>query len=101
MWWALGIVLLGAYLALVAVVYLFQPSLIYFPVRELAATPAARGLAYSDLRLTTADGVTLHAWLVPASDPASPVMLFCHGNGGNISYRLDTLALFHRLGLST
>jgi fermentation-respiration switch protein FrsA (DUF1100 family) len=26
--------------------------------------------------------------------------LFCHGNGGNISHRLDSLVIFHRLGLN-
>ncbi len=29
------------------------------------------------------------------------MILFCHGNGGNISHRLDSIQLFHRLGLST
>ena len=31
---------------------------------------------------------------------AAPVVLFCHGNAGNISHRLESIALFHRLGLS-
>jgi fermentation-respiration switch protein FrsA (DUF1100 family) len=28
------------------------------------------------------------------------VVLFCHGNAGNISHRLDSIRLFHELGLS-
>jgi len=29
------------------------------------------------------------------------VILFCHGNAGNISHRLESIQVFHRLGLST
>ena len=28
------------------------------------------------------------------------MLLFCHGNGGNISHRLDSIDIFNRLGLS-
>ena len=32
--------------------------------------------------------------------PSRGVVLFCHGNAGNISHRLDSIRLFHELGLS-
>jgi hypothetical protein len=57
------------------------------------------GLDYEDLTLTTSDGVAINAWFVP-SDVEGPVVLFCHGNAGNISHRLDTIRLLHDLGLS-
>ncbi|MEO1249772.1 MAG: alpha/beta hydrolase, partial [Pseudomonadota bacterium] len=46
------------------------------------------------------DGVTLDAWFVPAPD-ARGTLLFFHGNAGNISHRLESVRIFHELGLST
>ncbi len=92
-------VLAVAYLALVGLLYVIQDRLVYFPVRELVATPRDRGLDYEELNLLTEDGVRLHGWFIPAPD-ARAVLLYFHGNAGNISHRLDRIALFQRLGLS-
>jgi fermentation-respiration switch protein FrsA (DUF1100 family) len=43
------------------------------------------------------DGVRLHGWYVPTADGA-PVLLFLHGNAGNISHRLEKLAVLNELG---
>lgn len=98
----LGIAALG-YAGLVLGVFLFQPSLVYFPQigRELAATPQQAGMTYSEIKLSTADGVALHAWFVPSSIPPRGTVLFLHGNAGNMSHRLDSLRMFHRLGFDT
>lgn len=90
------------YGVLVALVYVFQGRLLYLPNiggRDLAATPADIGLEFEDVRFTTRDGVSLHGWLVPAPSAAG-ALLFCHGNAGNISHRLDSIRIFHDLGLS-
>ncbi len=42
----------------------------------------------------------LSGWFVPA-ERSRGVILFCHGNAGNISHRLESVQVFHRLGLST
>ena len=53
---------------------------------------------YEDVSLTTSDGVKLHGWFVPATaEPKGTVLMF-HGNAGNISHRLETIAIFHELG---
>lgn len=88
------------YLAAALLLYAFQPSFIYFPFRQLDATPADAGLAYEDVGIATADGLRLHGWYVPAPN-ARGTLLFLHGNAGNIGHRLDSLVIFHRLGLST
>ncbi len=72
---------------------------IFFPERELAATPELYHLEYEDVTFAADDGVELHGWYLPG-DPGRPVVLFCHGNAGNISHRIDNLARFRRLGLS-
>ncbi|MBD3368730.1 alpha/beta fold hydrolase [Candidatus Fermentibacteria bacterium] len=91
--------IVALYAALVLLAFIFQSRLIYFPEQDLIATPSDVGLNYEDLTLTTSDGVAINAWFVP-SDVEGPVVLFCHGNAGNISHRLDTIQLLHDLGLS-
>lgn len=72
---------------------------VFFPERQLVATPDQVDLPYEDVRFSAADGVSLHGWYIPGA-PGRPLVLFCHGNAGNISHRLDNLRLFHRLGVS-
>lgn len=68
-----------------------ERSFIYFPTRRLEASPRDYGLPYRDVRLTTDDGVRLHGWYVPGRRRVT--LLWCHGNAGNISHRLDNLRL--------
>lgn len=96
---SLVISLVLGYLALIAFLYVRQPKMLYFPTREIEQTPAAIGLSFDEVTLNTADGLTITAWYVPAPN-ARTVLLFCHGNGGNISHRLDSIRIFHDLGLS-
>lgn len=90
---------LAIYLAVVALMYVSQSRQVYFPVSVLATTPADYGMAYEDVRFVTDDGLRLHGWFVPA-DHARGVLLFFHGNAGNISHRIDSIRIFHDLGLS-
>ena len=57
-------------------------------------------MPYESVKLVTKDNVQLDGWFVP-SHKTRGVILFFHGNAGNISHRLDSLILFHQLGLST
>ena len=90
--------LVTGYLLLVAYVYVKQREMLYFPSKEIEATPDNIGLGYQDLTLRTKDGVDISAWYIPAED-ARAFVLFCHGNAGNISHRLDSIKIFHSLGL--
>lgn len=78
---------------------LFQTRLIYFPSRDMTAGPADIGLDYEDVFFKSADGLILHGWFVPAQKVRG-TLLFCHGNAGNISGRLESLAIFNELGLN-
>ena len=89
----------AGYAVICVLAYLFQARLVYFPERSLAATPRAAGMEFEELYLESSDGVRLHAWYVPAPDDRFTV-LFCHGNAGNISHRLESIRIFHDLGLS-
>ena len=88
------------YVLIAAGLYLLQHRLLYLPGvpgRALIATPADLGLAYEDVMLRTTDGFALHGWFIPGGDR---VLLFFHGNAGNISHRLGSIEVFHDLGLS-
>ncbi|MBI5556557.1 MAG: alpha/beta hydrolase [Deltaproteobacteria bacterium] len=94
------LVVAGVYLCFGATLFVNQSRFIYYPDPGLVATPREVGLEYQTISFTTEDGVKLSAWLIPARN-AKGVILFCHGNGGNISHCLETIAIFHRLGYST
>ncbi|MEJ2454775.1 MAG: alpha/beta hydrolase [Candidatus Thiodiazotropha sp.] len=93
---------LTLYLGLSLFLYLYQSHLIYLPdipSRAIGATPTRIGLDYESVTLTTDDGITLDGWFVPHSKSRA-TLLFFHGNAGNISHRLESLKLFHQLGLA-
>ncbi|MDI9370127.1 MAG: alpha/beta hydrolase [Synergistaceae bacterium] len=88
------------YAVVVLLAFLFSERLLFFPYRELWATPESRGMAFEDVDFQASDGTRLHGWFVPADGASRATVLFCHGNAGNISHRLDSIDIFHRLGLS-
>jgi fermentation-respiration switch protein FrsA (DUF1100 family) len=101
--WVFFLGLFGVYAVLGLLLFLFQSHLLYFPnvpSRTIFATPKAIGLGYERVRFLTGDGIRLDGWFVPARK-ARGVVLFFHGNAGNISHRLDSLRIFNGLGLST
>jgi hypothetical protein len=71
---------------------------LYFPLRKIEATPRDIGLDYKDLTLTARDGVKITGWFIP-SRLHRATLIFCHGNGGNISHRLEKIKVFNELGL--
>lgn len=89
-----------AYLGFCLMLFFLQERFIYFPLPTIEATPAVINLPFSKTTLVTTDNLALSAWFVPAEKPKGAI-LFCHGNGGNISHRLDSLRIFHALGYST
>ena len=95
----LALTLALGYAAIVFLAYLLQDRLLYFPSRKLVASPAHVGLRFEAVSFDTEDGETLDGWWIPA-EPQRAVLLFCHGNAGNISHRLESVDVFHRLGLS-
>lgn len=95
------IALVVAYGVLLLLAYILQPRLLFLPGvpgRELTATPARLGLEFHEVSLTTTDGESLHAWWLP-HERSRATVLFFHGNAGNISHRLESLEIFHQLGV--
>jgi fermentation-respiration switch protein FrsA (DUF1100 family) len=91
------------YVLLALMLYLFQGRMVFLsnlPDRTLIASPGDIDLDYENVSLTTSDNERLHGWYVPAANPRG-VLLFFHGNAGNISHRLESIEIFHELGLDT
>ncbi len=79
-------------------VFLFQDRLIYFPDRA-RPDPVRAGLhGIVEGHVTTEDGLRLLTWTVPPADANRPVLLYLHGNGGNLLHRATRLARFAQLG---
>jgi len=92
------IVITVAYIIFVGFLFIFQSHYIYYPEPVLSADPGNIGLYFESVSFETMDRVKLSGWFVP-SESARGVILFCHGNAGNISHRLESIQIFHRLGL--
>ena len=99
------ILLMGVfgYALLLTFLYFYQSRLLFLPnlpSRAITTLPSSVNLAYEPVTLVTSDKVHLDGWFIPAPGERG-VILFCHGNAGNISHRLDSLLLFHKMGFST
>lgn len=95
------LIVAACYGLFVVIVYFMQSRMLYLPDvpgRALTLTPTDIGLDYEDISIETTDGVTLHGWFIAGQ--SSQLLLFFHGNAGNISHRLDSIRQFQNLGLS-
>jgi fermentation-respiration switch protein FrsA (DUF1100 family) len=78
---------LCVYIGITATIYFAQRSLMYFP-ETLHTTPAAAGLPEAEeVPLTASDGTRIMVWHVPPRD-GKPVIVYFHGNGGALKYRV-------------
>jgi len=91
--------LLGTLLLPVPVSAALEQMFLYFPDSELVMTPADLGLESQEVFFSAADGTELHGWFLPG-ETGQPLVVFCHGNAGNISHRVDNLRLLRQLGVS-
>ncbi|MBU0467868.1 MAG: alpha/beta hydrolase [Candidatus Omnitrophica bacterium] len=79
--------------------YLEQKSLFY-PKKDILVKPDSIGLSYEDIYFKTKSGIVLNGWLVEGSPQSKAVMLFFHGNAGNIGDRLTKLNYFAQMGIN-
>ncbi len=88
---------LVAYAVLVGGLFLFQRQLLYFPDKTRPALAGLEQLGIREAVLSTEDGLSLLSWYLPPR-PGRPVILYFHGNGGHIGYRVERLLRFAREG---
>lgn len=100
--WAPTLQRIAGWVGLLVLVWLaarwFEWRNVFAPSRGLDATPRDAGLSYEDVTFVAEDGVRLHGWWIPHRQ-ARGVLVYCHGNAGNIGDRVAIAAGLHELGL--
>ncbi len=93
---------IAVYVAFAGLMFFAQERLLFLPnmpSRSIVATPKDISMDYAPVNITTEDDIELDAWFVPNTE-ARATLLFFHGNAGNISHRLDSIKIFHRLRMN-
>ena len=86
-------------IAIVVLRYFFVTRVIFQPSKNIVWTPNQAGFDYENVFITTSDGVNINGWYVNCENNRG-VVLFFHGNAGNISNRYDSIRVFNSLGMS-
>jgi len=89
------------WVTIVVVLALLERSMIFYPTRypdglwDTELVVRSSGCSIEDCTFETDDGVSLHAWWCRPRESAGPtegmVVLWFHGNAGNLSYRADMM----------
>lgn len=98
-----GIYLSALFILFVILFILFYRKIenrfVFFPQTGHEYSPGDFGLEWREVYIKTFDGKQLHGWIFPA-EPDNPYILFCHGNAGNISHRLENIKLLTGMKLN-
>lgn len=91
---------LGFFLLLIKVIVLLSENrFAFFPDPHINLTPSAVNLRFEDVRFQAGDGVPLRGWYLPGP-PGGPVILFFHGNAGNMGNCIEFVRFAQPLGAS-
>jgi fermentation-respiration switch protein FrsA (DUF1100 family) len=88
------------YVAVVALLYVYQRDLMYFPdqIRRVPPSHYAMLAGVQEVELKTADGLRVYAWYWPPPEGRPTVLLF-HGNGGSLRSQRYRLKYFKEAGM--
>lgn len=92
-----GFILSVSWVIFVAFLYANQRRMLFFPDPTRVSPEAARLTGVSEETLSTPDGETLVSWWSPPHN-GKPVVLYFHGNGGNLAGRAGRMQLFQEAG---
>ena len=90
-----------SYMAACTYLWYAQRHLIFIPDRLVDRTPADVGLDFVDVEIPVARGSSMTAWWLPSGSPdsRSAVLIYLHGNDGNLARELRRLQALQRYGL--
>lgn len=106
-WWLTALTSLTFLFSLIygaacSYVWMWQNRLIFQPHATIDLTPEDYGLAYREVRLPVKNVLgayeEMYGWWIPGK--SQKVLLYLHGNGGNIGNNLPHAVRFQRLGFS-
>lgn len=87
-------VLLFAYLGIIVLLMLLERSLIFLPMRYPHGRWEDQPAGVQEIEFTAEDGTRLHGWYAHRDDPTG-VILYAHGNAGNITHRASLMRRLH------
>lgn len=94
--WALGLAAAGcSLLRPLSPLAPIERAAVYQPLAYPEGNWNPANLPFEDAQFTSADGTPLHGWYIPHPSPRA-VVLFAHGNGGNITHHAEFLRDLHR-----
>ena len=90
------------FLGIIVYVRFLERTTVFLPTRIVLSSPKDVGLEYEDVFFASVDKSRLHGWFIPAvlRPEEAPVVIFLHGNAGNIGDRLEKILMFHKMGCS-
>jgi len=71
----------------------------FFPESDFDASTEDFSTGLEDIYFEAKDGTKLHGWFLPAPESRS-ILIFAHGNAGNISHRIQKIQLLNKIGIS-
>ncbi len=93
-------VLAALYISLVFLMVLLEDRLVFRPWGPAGCSQLPRRLPAEHAEFESADGTRLHGWFIEHPQP-NAVVLFCHGNAGNVTCHTRHLReMYRRLGVS-
>jgi alpha-beta hydrolase superfamily lysophospholipase len=91
---------IAVYLLVGLILWRWQPHLVFYPLRRLAATPRDFDVVFEEARIPSADpAAALFGWWMPALD-AEWTILYLHGNGDNIGAYASHAVCLREMGYS-
>ena len=69
---------------------------LYHPRQLLDSSPEGLGIKYENIKFSAKDNTKLHGWFFPPSSSNNSVILWAHGNAGNISHRIENILLMRK-----
>lgn len=89
---------IGVYVGAILLLALLQTFIIFPATRGITGSPGIRGWAFEEIMLPVGRHWTC-GWYLPVEN-ARGVVLFSHGNGGNLDMWCDAMGLYRDLGFS-
>jgi fermentation-respiration switch protein FrsA (DUF1100 family) len=82
----------------VVMMAVFQRDLMYHPASFMESPAFYNLTTTTEIPLRAADGVKLRSWYFPP-ERGKPLVLFFHGNAGNLSFRIKKMEAIHQRGM--
>ncbi len=89
---------LSVYALLVVIVYFMQRSLQYYPSKDMGDAGILAMLNMQVVKTKTEDGLELTSWFTPPQEKTGQIIVYFHGNAGNISGRADKAGFYVERG---